>query len=118
VDDEPDSLRLLKFVLEKGGATVHTAENASTAYEEARAWHPDLIVSDISMPGESGYDLLKRIRELPAEDGGAVPAFALTAYAGAEDKQKVFDAGYQRHFSKPINTQALLASIREFSPLH
>lgn len=118
VDDEPDSLRLVKFVLEKGGAAVHAVESAAKAFEEVRKWHPDLIVSDISMPEQNGYELMQKIRELPADEGGATPAFALTAHAGGEDKQKVLNAGYQRHFPKPLDTKALLASVRELSDLH
>lgn len=118
VDDEPDSLRLVKFVLEKGGATVRAVESAAQAYEVLRKWHPDLIVSDISMPEQNGYELIQQIRELAADEGGATPAFALTAHAGTEDKIRALKAGFQRHFPKPIDTRALLASVKELSDLH
>lgn len=115
VDDEPGSLRLVKFVLEKGGATVRAVESAALAYDLLRKWHPDLIVSDISMPEQNGYELIQQIRELAVEEGGATPAFALTAYAGLEDKAKAIRAGFQRHFPKPIDVKALIASVKELS---
>lgn len=118
VDDQADSLRLIKFVLEKSGAVVRAFDNAGRAFEEVKKWHPDLIVSDISMPGESGYEFLNKVRQLPADEGGATPAFALTAHAGFEDKERAINAGYQKHFPKPLDPKALLSSIREFSGLH
>jgi len=70
---------------------------------------PDLLISDIGMPGEDGYELIRRVRELPAESGGKVPAIALTAYARVEDRMQALRAGYQMHVPKPVEMAELVA---------
>jgi CheY-like chemotaxis protein len=69
---------------------------------------PSILVSDIGMPHEDGYALMRRVRALPAEQGGQIPALALTAYARAGDAERVFDAGYQVHVSKPVDPLKLV----------
>ncbi len=118
VDDQPDSLYLLKKILERSGAAVHAVSSAREGYEEVLEWRPDLIVSDISMPDEDGYDFIRRVRELATNAGGATPAFALTAHASAEATELAMQAGFQKHFTKPINSKLLLNSVEEFSSLH
>ncbi|MCI0662611.1 MAG: response regulator, partial [Acidobacteria bacterium] len=71
------------------------------------AWRPDVLVSDIGMPIEDGYDLIRKIRALPIEQGGNTSAIALTAFAGKEDRQRALAAGFQQHLSKPIEPVAL-----------
>ncbi|MFN2407554.1 MAG: response regulator, partial [Pyrinomonadaceae bacterium] len=70
---------------------------------------PGVLISDIGMPGEDGYDLIRRVRALPAESGGRVPAIALTAYARVEDRMKALKAGYQMHVPKPVELPELVA---------
>jgi PAS domain S-box-containing protein len=109
VDDEPDTRELLKVGLGQCGAEVTVAGSASEAYEAMRNSGADLLISDIGMPGEDGYELIRRIRQLPAESGGRVPAIALTAYARVEDRMQALRAGYQMHVPKPVELAELVA---------
>jgi signal transduction histidine kinase/ActR/RegA family two-component response regulator len=111
VDDEGDALELVAHVLRDNGAEVHAASSARAALETFMAALPDIVVSDIGMPGEDGYTLMRKIRALPAEHGGGVPALALTAYARDEDAQRAFSAGYQRHLTKPVEPDQLALTV-------
>lgn len=111
VDDEPDARSLLTQLLEDQHARVLVARDAAEAYEVVQRDRPDVIVSDVGMPREDGLSLLQRIRRLPADRGGDVPAIALTAYASAEDRMKAIRAGFQVHVSKPVEPDALLRTI-------
>lgn len=102
VEDEDDSCELLKLVLSSCGAEPATARSAAEAYDLFKQKRFDLVISDIGMPDEDGYSLIKKIRALPVEQGGAVRAIALTAYARNEDRAKALEAGFQMHISKPI----------------
>ncbi len=110
VDDERDARLLLNEVLQGRGATVHMAASAAEALELFLRTRPDVMVSDIGMPGEDGYSLIKKVRALPVEQGGRTPAVALTAYARPEDAQRAFSAGFQVHVTKPLEP-ARLASV-------
>jgi PAS domain S-box-containing protein len=103
VDDDEDARNLLQFVLERSGAVVVTVGSAAEAVQALRERRPDALLADIEMPGEDGYSLMAKVRALPAEEGGAVPAAALTAYAGAADRLKALQAGYQHHVAKPVS---------------
>ncbi len=111
VDDEPDSLETIRTVLEMSGADVRSASSAPAALATLETWLPDVLVSDIGMPGEDGYSLIRRLRLLPAARGGAVPALALTAYARVEDRLRVLEAGFQMHVPKPIEPAELVALV-------
>jgi len=102
VDDEEDARELLKTVLESYGATVTIVASAPEAMREFERLTPHVIVSDIGMPLEDGFSLVRRVREKPANAGGDVPAIALTAYASASDRQAALAAGYQAHVAKPF----------------
>jgi PAS domain S-box-containing protein len=102
VEDEDDSSELLTFVLSSSGAEVTAARSAAEAYDLIKRQRFDLVISDIGMPEEDGNSLIKKIRALPVEQGGAVSAIALTAYARNEDRAKALEAGFQLHISKPI----------------
>jgi PAS domain S-box-containing protein len=117
VDDERDTLEALAMVLAAAGAEVRTASSVSRAFEVLSAWQPGVIVSDIGMPGEDGYTLIRRLRELPAERGGRVPAVALTAYARVQDRVKVLAAGFQMHTPKPIEPAELVAVVASAAAL-
>jgi CheY-like chemotaxis protein len=109
VDDEPDTREMLKAGLGQCGASVSVAASAAEAMEAIEKSPPDLIISDIGMPEEDGYELMRRIRQLPAEAGGRVPAIALTAYARVEDRMHALRAGYQMHVPKPVELAELAA---------
>ncbi|MBV8860024.1 MAG: PAS domain S-box protein [Acidobacteria bacterium] len=109
VDDEPDTREMLKAGLGQCGASVFVAASAAEALEEIEKSAPDLIISDIGMPGEDGYELMKRVRKLPPERGGRVPAIALTAYARVEDRMQALRVGYQMHVPKPVELAELAA---------
>jgi PAS domain S-box-containing protein len=109
VDDEPDTRELLKVGLGQCGAQVTAVGSAAEALEAIAAAMPDLLISDIGMPGEDGYALIRRVRELPAASGGRVPAIALTAYARVEDRLQALRAGYQMHVPKPVELAELVA---------
>ena len=111
VDDEEDTRDLLRVVLGGHGAEVLTAATAREALELAARAKPDVLISDIGMPDEDGFELIRRVRELPAESGGGVPAIALTAYARAEDRLRVLRSGYQMHVPKPVEMAELLTVI-------
>ncbi|MDC3956209.1 response regulator [Polyangium jinanense] len=111
VDDEEDARALLRRVLEEKGATVTLAASSDEALDDLSRSRPDVLVSDIGLPGMDGYALIRSIRTLPAEYGGRTPAIALTAYARTEDSQRAFAAGFQRHVPKPVDLGRLVSLI-------
>lgn len=113
VEDDADSLELLTFLFESTGANVRTANLARVAFDKFQENPPDLLISDIGMPDEDGYSLIQKIRQLPPEKGGNVPAIALTAYAKNEDRLKALSSGFQRHIKKPIEPVDLIEQVAE-----
>lgn len=111
VDDEQDIANVLRLYLQQRGAKVVTAFSAIEALEALEKHRPDVIISDIGMPGTDGYQLIRAIRALGAEHGGTIPAIALTAFARSEDRKKALLAGFQNHLSKPVNHEELLIVI-------
>ncbi|MCT7948653.1 PAS domain S-box protein [Ancylothrix sp. C2] len=111
VDDEPDTLDMVSFTLEQYGAMVRKAPTATHALEILQEWLPDMLLSDIGMPQVDGYMLIRTLRERPPEQGGLLPAIALTAYATENDRQQAFKAGFNCHLSKPVDPQLLIQSI-------
>jgi CheY-like chemotaxis protein len=111
VDDEPDALGLVKRVLEGCGARVVTASSAAEALELVMAERPNMIISDIGMPGEDGYEFIRKVRALPVTHGGRTPAAALTAFARAEDRTRALRAGFQTHVTKPVESTELTAVV-------
>jgi CheY-like chemotaxis protein len=111
VDDEADARDLFKTVLEGSGACVTAVGSGAEAFSSFTTSLPDVVVSDIEMPEENGYDLIRRLRGLPAERGGRIPAAALTAYARAEDRTRALRAGFQHHLSKPVQPAELVAVV-------
>jgi CheY-like chemotaxis protein len=111
VDDEPDARALLQRFLEDCDAVVETAEDADQAIEQIRSFKPDVFVSDIGMPGEDGYALIRRVRQLEERHGGSVPAIALTAYARMEDRVRCISAGFQMHVAKPVEAMELITMV-------
>ena len=111
VDDEEDAREALRLILQQNGMVVTTAASAQEAFELVEGMPPDVLLSDIAMPGEDGLSLIRRVRMLPSDRGGQVPAAALSAYAGAEDHRKALLAGFQYHIPKPVDPVRLLAVI-------
>lgn len=114
VDDEPDSLTVLKRILERAHATVQVASSVAEALERFDVFKPDLVLSDIGMPESDGYDLIRQLRRKPS---GTIPVIALTALVRAEDRLRTLRAGFQMHLGKPVNPEELVASIRNLMML-
>jgi CheY-like chemotaxis protein len=113
VDDEPDARELLRAILEQDGAIVETVASAAAALRALPHFKPHVVISDIGMPEENGYALIRQVRGLAASAGGQTPAIALTAYAGHEDYQQALQAGFQRHLAKPIDPVDLVKVVAE-----
>jgi PAS domain S-box-containing protein len=111
VDDEPDARALLQRILENADARVTAVASAAAAMDAVRTLHPDLLISDIGMPQEDGYSLIRRVRSLSDAEGGRIPAVALTAYARAEDGERALGAGFTRHVSKPVDPARLVGIV-------
>ncbi|HLP91616.1 MAG TPA: PAS domain S-box protein [Nostocaceae cyanobacterium] len=111
VDDESDSREFVTTVLEQCQAQVQAVCSASEALELLQVWKPDVLVSDIGMPQEDGYSLIRKVRSQPPEQGGKIPAAALTAYARAEDRMRAIQEGYQLHLPKPIEPAELATVV-------
>jgi CheY-like chemotaxis protein/two-component sensor histidine kinase len=111
VDDAPDARDLLQTVLERCGSRVTVAASAAAALAAIECEVPDVLLSDIGMPDENGFDLIRKVRALPASRGGNVPAAALTAYARPEDRREVLNAGYMMHVPKPVDPADLVAVV-------
>ena len=111
VDDEVDSRDLVNAILTRCGGEVNCCESAAEALIAVRDWKPDLLVSDIGMPNEDGYSLIKKLRKLRSKQARQTPAVALTAYATNEDRERALAAGFQMHVPKPIDPTALVMSI-------
>ena len=113
VDDEPNAREVIGTILSARGARVVAVASAREALDAIAASTPDVIVSDIGMPGEDGYSLIRTIRSRDPEHGGQIPAIALTAYASARDSLAALAAGYHRHLSKPIVPWELVKAVGE-----
>ncbi|MFL6213564.1 MAG: response regulator [Blastocatellia bacterium] len=117
VDDDADTLQMLTIALEHAGGEVRACASASEALDALGEWKADLLVSDIGMPNEDGYALIRKVRALEPELGGAMPAIALTAFASAADRSRALSAGFQMHISKPVEPFDLIRVIAELSSL-
>ena len=113
VDDDPDSVNVLRLILEEQGARVDTAYSASRALEKIRVDPPDVLLSDVGMPGQDGYQLIDAVRKLPGK-AARIPAIAVTAFARPEDRIAALRAGFNMHLAKPINTAELITIISNY----
>ncbi len=111
VDDEPDARDLLTTILTRCGSDVRCSDSAADAMQVFSEWNPDVLVSDIGMPNEDGYSLIKRLRQLNTTRARRIPAVALTAYATDEDRLQALSAGFQVHVAKPIEPENFVSSI-------
>ena len=120
VDDDRDAVDLASAILTQAGAVVKACASASEAFQAVQDWRPDVLVSDIEMPGEDGYALIRRIRALEGEGQGRMPAVALTAYGRMQDRMQALTAGFNMHVPKPVDPGELTTIIASVAarPLH
>ncbi len=111
VDDEADARETLRQILEHCGAEARTVASALEALEVLGSYRPDVLLSDIGMPEQDGYALIRQVRMLTPEQGGRVPAAALTAFARSEDRRRALLAGFQMHLAKPVEIRELAAAV-------
>lgn len=111
VDDDPDTRDLVSTILTRCGSEVRCSESAAEALTAFQEFNPDLLVSDIGMPEEDGYGLIRKLRKLKSKRARRIPALALTAYATDEDRTLALSAGFQMHLPKPIEPERLVSSI-------
>jgi CheY-like chemotaxis protein len=111
VDDEADTREVVAAALSQAGAEVASVANAAAAMDLILRWKPNVLVSDIGMPEEDGYALIRKVRALGKEQGGDIPAVALTAFARTNDRLKVLSSGYQMHVPKPVEPMELATVI-------
>jgi len=118
VEDDKDSRDMLEMALAIYGIEVESAESAAEALEKIQTTKPDVLVSDIGLPGEDGYDLIRKVRALPELEGGATPAIALTGYVSVQDRNLALEAGYQDHIPKPVDPNLLLSLLAKLHGDH
>jgi CheY-like chemotaxis protein len=111
VDDDQDTRDLLEWVLKRAGAEVTAVSSAAAALESVAKATPHIIVSDIAMPDQDGYSFLKKLRSLPPEHGGRIPAVALTAHSMVQDRLLSLRAGFQSHVPKPVVPEELVEVV-------
>lgn len=111
VEDDKDSREMLEMVLAMHGVTVDSAESAADALAKLKRIKPDVLISDIGLPGDDGYGLIRNVRALSVSEGGTTPAIALTGYVSIQDRNLALDAGYQDHVPKPVNPNILLSLL-------
>lgn len=117
IDDEPDAREILEEVLTQAGATVKLAADAADALRILSDFVPDLIISDLAMPGEDGLSLMRKIRARTPDRVASVPAIALTAYTRTEDRVQALNAGFQLHVPKPVDPSELVATVASLRTL-
>jgi PAS domain S-box-containing protein len=111
VEDDDDSRKLLGTMLKRYGARVTSTKSAAEALAVFEGELPDVLISDIGMPDQDGYELMRRLRALPPERGGKTPAIALTGYASRKDRERALSTGYQQHIAKPIEQADMIKAI-------
>ena len=111
VDDDADTCEMLTYALNQWGAQAQASASVSEAFTSISEWQPDILLTDINMPGEDGYALISKVRSLTPEKIASIPAIALTALARPEDSEQAISAGFQLHFAKPVDTQKLAEAI-------
>jgi CheY-like chemotaxis protein len=111
VDDNPDALNLVMHLLENCGVNTAGCASAEECLARLPQWHPDVLISDIGMPGMDGYAMMRVLREFSPQEGGETPAVALTAFARSEDRRRAMLAGFDMHVSKPVEPGELVAVV-------
>ncbi|MEO5989826.1 MAG: PAS domain S-box protein [Candidatus Eisenbacteria bacterium] len=116
VDDEPDAREAMRRVLQEAGAEVVAVGSVGEALDAIRQQRPDVLISDIGIPGRDGYELIQAVRAMPAGRGGHIPAIALTACGTPEDRTRALDAGFKTHLVKPVELVTLIAAVTAVCP--
>jgi CheY-like chemotaxis protein len=111
VDDEEDARELMVAILTSAGAQVATASSVPEALRQLDAARPDVLLSDVGMPGADGYSLIREVRKRDEQSGRHLPAAAITAYAGNHDRERAITAGFDGHLAKPVSRSAILDVI-------
>jgi PAS domain S-box-containing protein len=111
VDDDDDAREVLSAVLVEAGAVVQCASSVRDGIDAVQRFRPQILVSDIGMPDEDGYSFIRRVRSLEPAGGGGIPSIALTAYTRSDDRIKALEAGFTTHVGKPVNPEALVATV-------
>lgn len=111
IDDDADARELLTILLEEYGAEVLTVNSSLHFLTAIASFQPHVLISDVGMPTVDGYTLIRQVRALPPEQGGTIPAIALTAYVREIDQQKALEAGFQKHLAKPLEPDLLVQTI-------
>ena len=113
VEDDEDSREMLKILFGQYDIKITAVDSAAKALEAIKQIRPDVLVSDVGMPGEDGYELVRKIRQLAPEQGGLIPAIALTGYASLQDRVRAIEVGYQEHLAKPVDIDILLDLVKK-----
>jgi len=111
VDDEADAREMAIELLTDFGAQAIVASSAQEALAAIRTWRPNVLISDIGMPSEDGYDLIRQVRALDPDEGGRIPACALTGWGATGEAERALAAGFQVHITKPVDSDRLMATI-------
>jgi len=115
VEDDPDARELVRAILEQAGADVQSEASADEGFDAILSFRPQLLVSDIAMPNQDGYSLVRRIRALDARVGGEIPCIALTAFTRAVDRERALAAGFTAHLCKPVDPVRLVATVGDLA---
>jgi CheY-like chemotaxis protein len=115
VEDDPDGRELLITILSNQGATVRGVASAAAALDALPTFRPQLLVSDIGMPDEDGYALMRRIRALSVMEGGRIPAVAFSAFTSAEHRARALASGFDEHVAKPLRPARLIEALVELA---
>ena len=106
---------MLKTFLEANGMCVTAVESAPAAIEAIKVIHPDILISDVGLPGQDGYEMMSTIRSFEADEGGQTPAIALTGYVSLQDRKQALNSGFQEHLAKPIDFDELVGRIKRIA---
>lgn len=115
IEDEPNIIEAISFILSRDGWTVHTHSNGETAAERVRAVPPDVVILDVMLPGRSGFDILRELRADPATRN--LPVMMLTARGQTKDRELAMQLGATRYLTKPFSNAEILAQVRELAGL-
>jgi CheY-like chemotaxis protein len=112
VDDDLDTLEVMRVILESHGAESAVATTAAEGLAALETFRPEVILSDIGLPDEDGYEFMRKVRALPSDQGGQTPAVAASAHVYTSDRERAFNAGFHAFLAKPINARGLVESVK------
>jgi CheY-like chemotaxis protein len=115
VEDDPDSLEVMRTIAESHGAEVRTSTSTDGALHVLKQWLPDVLISDLGLPDEDGYELIQKANIVSCENAKQIPAIALTGYAGDHERRSALTSGFQKYFAKPAEPAKLVEAIEELA---